>query len=114
MPTVSSITTAPQPAAATTRLAPRLRPARARATQAHTTSEAAPSSVPKKAAKATRAPAKASAPGSFELIEPTCTADRMPNTTITRHTRATKAVAQPHRKAESGRGRASPRAARAP
>ena len=46
-------------------------------------------------------------PGSFEDMEPTCTADRMPSTTTIRHTSATSAVAQPHRNAVSGRGRAA-------
>ena len=105
VPTVSAATTAPHKATAAMSESSRLCPARQRATQAHTTMEAAPRSVPRKAANPITPTTMIGSPGSFDDIEPTCTADRMPSATIIRHTSATNAVAQPQRNAVSGRGR---------
>ena len=105
VPTVRAATTAPHKATAAMSESSRLYPARQRATHAHTTMEAAPRSVPRKAANPMTPTTMIGSPGSFDDMEPTCTADRIPSTTTTRHTSATSAVAQPHRNAVSGRGR---------
>ena len=56
---------------------------------AHTTCAAAPSSVPMNAVNTTAATSSTPAPGSFDDMEPTCTPDRMPLATTSRHTSET-------------------------
>ena len=93
------MTTKPHTAHATSRFTQARFDVFARRTHATATIDAAPSSVPRNAANTIAATTSTPVPGSFELIEPTCTADRMPPPTITRHTIATSAVAHPHRNA---------------
>ena len=66
------------------------------------------------AANTMSASTRTAAEGSFELIEATCTAERMPLATMKAHTMATSAVAHPHRNAVEAFGFATPRAASAP
>ena len=54
------------------------------------------------AVNTTAATSSTPAPGSFDDMEPTCTPDRMPLATTSRHTSETAAAAQPHRNAAPG------------
>lgn len=85
--TVSTISTAPHAAAAPTRF--QLARPPARAMHAHTICAAAPSSVPMNAVNTTAATSSTPAPGRFDDMEPTCTPDRMPLATTSRHTSET-------------------------